>query len=70
VTKTQKVSFQIFDINGRLIKTLLDEEMQQGSHQLTWNAKDEKGKIVSGGIYFLKMQRGNYSETKKLIVEK
>jgi flagellar hook assembly protein FlgD len=44
--------------------------MQAGSHQLTWNAKDEKGNAVVAGIYLLKMQVGNYRETKKIVVIK
>ncbi len=42
--------------------------MQAGNHQLTWNARDEKGNAVVTGIYLLKMQAGNYTETKKVSV--
>jgi len=44
--------------------------MQVGTHQLVWNARDEKGNAVVAGIYLLKMQAGNYTETKKVIVVK
>jgi hypothetical protein len=70
LAQSQKASLQIFDMNGRLIETLVDGQMQQGSHQLTWDAKDEKGNMVSAGVYFLKMQAGNYAETRKLVVVK
>jgi flagellar hook assembly protein FlgD len=52
------------------VKILADEQMQAGTRQLTWNAKDEKGKIVNAGIYFLKMQTGSYTVTRKLVVVK
>jgi hypothetical protein len=68
--QAQKVSVIIYDIDGRLIKTLADAEMQAGTHQIVWNAKDEKGNAVSAGIYLLRMQAGNYSETKKLLIVK
>jgi flagellar hook assembly protein FlgD len=55
-------------MNGRLIKVLADAQMQAGTHQLVWNAKDEKGNAVVAGIYLLKMQTGNYVETKKISV--
>ncbi len=42
--------------------------MLQGPHQLSWNAKDEKGNTMNTGIYFLRVETENYSETKKLIV--
>lgn len=66
--QSQKVSIQIFDMNGRLIKTLANEQMQQGAHLLTWNARDEKGNAVNAGIYILKLNTGNYDETKKISV--
>jgi flagellar hook assembly protein FlgD len=64
------LSLQIFDATGRLIKVIADETMQPGAHQFTWNAKDEKGNAVITGIYFLRFNTGNYSETKKLVVVK
>lgn len=66
----RQVSVAIYDMNGRLIKTLANEQMQQGSHQLTWNARDEKGNAVGSGIYVLKLQAGDYIETKKILVVK
>jgi len=70
LTQSQKVSIQIFDATGRLIKTLTDAQTPVGAHQLVWNARDEKGNAVSTGIYFLRMQAGNYTETKKVVVAK
>jgi hypothetical protein len=68
LTQSQKVSIQIFDETGKLIKTLADEQIQAGTHQLVWNAKDKKGNRVIAGIYFLRMQTGNYTGMKKLVV--
>ena len=70
LAQSQKVSIRIFDMTGRLIKTLADAQMEAGTHQLVWNARDEKGNEVSSGLYFLRMQTGNYVETKKLSVLK
>lgn len=62
---SQKVSITIYDMNGRLIKTLADQQMQQGLHQLTWNARSEN---VITGTYLLKLQTGNNVQTKKISV--
>ena len=64
--KCRERTMQICDITGRLIKALANTGMEAGMHQLIWNAKDEKGNLVSTGIYFLSVQTGNYSETKKV----
>ena len=63
-----KASLKIFDITGRLIKTLVNGETTQGNHQVQWNANDEKGNAVPAGIYFLRLDLGNYSETRKLLI--
>ena len=38
--QTGNVSLQIFDLNGRIVKTLADGEMKDGEHQIEWNAAD------------------------------
>src|SRR5215213_10308305 len=53
--KSQTVSLKIYDITGRLIKTLADSKKLQGEHQIEWNARDESGNAVPAGIYFLRM---------------
>jgi photosystem II stability/assembly factor-like uncharacterized protein len=70
IAQSQTVSIKIFDVSGRLVKKLADTKMQTGNHRLVWNAKDEKEIAVSPGIYFLQMNTGNYSETKKIIFER
>ena len=57
-------------MTGRIVKTLANGEMQEGTHQLEWNATNEKGIAVDAGIYFLKFDAGDYSETKELSVIK
>jgi hypothetical protein len=44
--------------------------MQQGTHQLMWDARDEKGSAVIAGTYFIQLQSGIYAATKKLILLK
>ncbi|CAN5460066.1 hypothetical protein BH10BAC3_BH10BAC3_17480 [soil metagenome] len=68
LAQSQKVSVQIFDLAGRLIKILANKKMQAGTHQLTWNARDEKGNAVSAGMYLLQVEADNKSEIKKLSV--
>ena len=68
--QSQKVSVSIYDVTGNFIKTLLNTQVNEGAHQLTWNAKDEKGKAVNAGVYFLQFVTGEYTKTKKLIVVK
>ncbi len=70
LSQKQKTCISIYDMAGRLIKILANAELQAGTYELSLNVKDEKGNAVSGGVYFLKLQTSNYSETRKLVVEK
>jgi hypothetical protein len=55
----------IFDILGREVRTLLNEQKSAGSYQVNWNASG-----VPSGVYFYRLQAGSFSETKKLILLK
>ena len=61
--QSETVSLKIFDMNGRLINAVAEKVFAAGEHQLKWDATN-----VRAGIYILKMQAGNYAETKKVIV--
>ena len=52
------VSIKVYDLKGRLVTTLLEENLNPGRHNLTWNGKD-----YSSGQYFVKMKSENYSKT-------
>jgi flagellar hook assembly protein FlgD len=55
----------IFDLNGRLVKTVADKFFESGEHQIQWNAED-----VNDGIYFLKIESDEISKLEKLILTK
>ena len=61
--QSEKVSVQIFDINGRWVTTLANSELSEGQHEIQFNSEN-----LDAGIYILKLETGNYSETKKLSV--
>jgi hypothetical protein len=59
------VIIEIYDILGRKIEMLQLGRIQTGGHQVTWNARN-----YSSGVYFYKLQTGEYSETKKMVLLK
>ena len=60
-----KVLLYIYDINGRNIKNIVDNNMKTGYHSVVWNADS-----YSSGVYFIKMVAGEYTSTQKLILVK
>jgi len=64
----RRLVLRIFDVNGRLVQTLRDEEFLPGSYSAVWTGTDEQGNLVSSGIYFLRLEAGQETLTKKVIL--
>ncbi|MDD5530665.1 MAG: T9SS type A sorting domain-containing protein [bacterium] len=65
-----KVSIAIYDLTGRLVKTLANEERKSGSYVTNWNGQDNSNKPLANGIYFCKFEAGNAKTIRKLILIK
>jgi hypothetical protein len=63
-------TLRIYDIPGKLVRTLVNEPKPAGSYQVVWDGKNENGKDVASGIYFCKLKVGDQSQTKKMILIK
>ncbi len=61
----EKIKITVFDVLGREVETLIDDEKPKGSYSIEFNASG-----LASGIYFYRMQTGSYVETKKLILLK
>ena len=59
------VKINIYNIAGEKVKTLINSEMQQGLHKISWNADD-----FPSGVYFYAIETRNFIETRKLILLK
>lgn len=65
-----QVKLSIYNAKGQKVRTLINEKMVKGQHQVVWNGKDDQGQAVGSGVYFCKMQSGSYSTTKKMMLLK
>jgi hypothetical protein len=65
------VQLRIYDVAGRLVRTLVDEKRAAGGEQIVvWNGLDDAGERVSSGVYFYRLETGDYTATRKLVVMK
>jgi hypothetical protein len=64
------VNLSIFDVGGRLVKTLVDGPMTAGLKQSSWNGTNDTGNPVSSGVYFYKLTAGERFLTKKMVLLK
>ena len=62
------VQFTFYNLLGQEVRTLIDSEQSAGLHSVIWNARDNSGRKVPSGTYFLRLEAGEQSTTRKLCV--
>jgi photosystem II stability/assembly factor-like uncharacterized protein len=65
LAQTGRITLSIYDLLGREVVKLIDEEKPAGEYETKWNASS-----YPSGVYFLKMQAGEFSETRKIVLVK
>jgi sugar lactone lactonase YvrE len=57
----------IYDVAGRLVKTIVDGELDAGSHRVEWQGIDDSGKINLPGVYFARLETRGFTQTRKIL---
>jgi hypothetical protein len=65
VPETQRVTLAVFNISGRLVRTLVDGEVPAGPSQVRWDGRDGGGNPLASGIYFYRLENGERTITRK-----
>ncbi|MCH8288497.1 MAG: T9SS type A sorting domain-containing protein [Candidatus Marinimicrobia bacterium] len=68
VPAASNVSINIYDMLGRNVITLVNEQKNAGSHTVEWNGKNSSGIQVTSGIYFYRLEAGQSAITKKMLL--
>ncbi len=68
--RKETVALKIYDIKGELVKNLLNSEFDAGVHKINWDGTNNNGLRQASGIYFYRLQSGNKSAVKKMILLK
>ena len=64
------VNITIYDMMGRIVKTLVNSSQTAGYKSIQWNATDYRNKQVSAGLYFYTIQVGSFNQTRKMVLLK
>jgi hypothetical protein len=56
----------VYSADGRRLRTIADRPLSAGSHVLSWDGRDDTGRAVAPGVYFVKVTRGGESRTAKV----
>jgi hypothetical protein len=64
------VAISIFNILGQRIRTVVDETKPRGTYSTSWDGRDTDGEVVPAGVYFYRIQAGDYTESRKMLLLK
>ncbi|HDL78484.1 MAG TPA: T9SS type A sorting domain-containing protein [Bacteroidetes bacterium] len=68
LTKREEVSLKIYNVLGEELKKLVKGSKNAGYYTVTWDGKDDLGRLMPNGIYFYKLKIANQQKTRKLIL--
>ncbi len=70
VPNRSHTNLSIYNIEGKLVKTLVDTDFAGGVKTVNWNGTDSKGNPVSTGVYFYRLRAGSEEMTRKMVLLK
>ncbi len=68
IPQQSEVEIDIYDVSGRLVKTLVHDRYSAGEHQTIWKGKDARGNAVASGVYFYSMHAGTFTSSHKMLL--
>jgi hypothetical protein len=63
-----EVVLEIFDVKGRLVRTLIESPLPSGRHTYTWDGNDDNGLRVPSGLYFSRVRAGETETSSKVFI--
>ncbi len=66
LTEPTPVSLRVYNLLGQLVRTLAEGVQAAGEYRLVWDGRDDAGRALSSGIYFVRLQVGEMGQTRKL----
>jgi hypothetical protein len=68
--KMAAVRLKIFDVFGREVRTLVDDLLTPGTHRINWDGTTKQGLPATSGVYFVRINAGTFTATKKMLFVK
>jgi len=70
IPKKSHTKLEVYNSKGQKIKTLVNDELSAGAHQIVWNGDDNSSKPVVSGVYFYRLTNGKFQQTNKMLLIK
>jgi flagellar hook assembly protein FlgD len=61
------VEVAIFDVAGRRVRTLIQGTREPGEYRTTWDSRDDNGRSVTTGVYFVRMNTGTTQQVHRVV---
>jgi hypothetical protein len=68
LAEEQRAKLEIFDTSGRRVALLVDETLPEGEHGRDWWGRDDEGRELASGVYFLRFEAPGHAENTKLVL--
>ena len=68
IAETGKVFLSVYDVEGRLVRILVDLTLDAGSYGAAWGGRDDAGRPVATGVYFCSLRTGGRTISRKIIL--
>jgi len=65
-----QVKIGVYDVGGRLVRTLVDEVQEPGRRYALWDGRDDHGRDMAAGVYWIRYESGEHRFTKKAVLLK
>ena len=62
------VNLNVYTTNGRMVTSLVREQMPPGTHEAVWDGLDRFGRQVATGVYFYRLQAGEETATGRMVL--
>ncbi|MFQ6093584.1 MAG: cohesin domain-containing protein [bacterium] len=63
-----RTTLKVYNLLGQEVRTLVDEAKQPGYYTVTWDGRDSDGRLAASGIYFYRLEAGDFGVTKKMVL--
>ena len=68
--KESAVTLRVYDQAGRMVRELVNGTLAASQHSVIWDGKDSTGRSVRSGVYFYRLDAGDFTETRRMLLVK
>jgi hypothetical protein len=68
LARAGRVKLVAFDLGGRLVRTLVDGEMEAGLHSVTWDGRSDAGAALAPGAYVVRLETGEVVQSRRISI--